>query len=98
MGYGPPKYSNKEILGLILEGIRGELQKNGDFSGDSLSFYGFECEFSVKVNLTARGESKVLAEAVTTGGEPTPREEEDGNEPEPIKQAVAASGKIKKGK
>ena len=99
MAYGLPKIPNKEAKQIILDLISAELDKNSEFSGDALAFYGFEVSFTINLTLVSRGESKQEIKGNSAVGELNPLgNEETGVQEVPEKKEIVASGRRRHGK
>jgi len=97
MAYGTPKILASEILEHILAAIKTKLQQQGEFS-NGLSYYGYNCRFAVDIELTARGEQDIKVRGDSLAGELPVDEGKAGTEPPPVKQTVATTGNVSKGK
>lgn len=63
MGYGPNKYTGAQFIDGILEHLRNQLMKQGEFQNNSLGYFGCEFNYKLEVKLLARGETHLIVPA-----------------------------------
>lgn len=98
MAYGIPKISARQLKQEILDLITVEMEKDPALTGDNLSYYGADINFSMSVTLVSRGKSEIKVIAASSVGEANPPQqiagsEEEGEEAAPAKKVVEVAGR-----
>lgn len=98
MAYGIPKITAQQLKKEILDLIAVELDKDNALSGDNLSFYGADINFSLSLTLVSRGITEAKIIAITSAGESNPAQqlagsEEKGEESHPLKKVITAAAR-----